>query len=146
MKATLTLLVALLCMGVTATAEAQTYAAANNARRVYAIKQNQFASRARANTARRSRTFAYSRMVRGAGSTRLTGANQMSTARASNRRMISSAGQKNYRGFSSGRSFNNAYNRSTFNRQTRLRSRQIVRPALRRPSRTVTSRAFSTIR
>jgi len=146
MKPTLTLLLAFLSIGVCSNVNAQTYAAANNARRVFAIKQNQFASRARANTALRSRSLSYSRTVRGAGSASLTGSNQMRSARSSNRRHISTAGKKNFRGFNSSRSFNNAYKRSSFSRQTRLQSRRIVRPALKRPSRTVTTRAFSTIR
>lgn len=150
MKTTATTFIALLVLAAVSffsveSAVAQSYAASKNASRVYAIKQNQYVTRARANSAVRSQNLARSRTVRGAGASRLVGNNQMRSARLSNQRRISTAGGSFVKTRGAG-SFSNAYSKTSFNRSRRMHTRRAVRPAIRRPSRTITTRAFSAIR
>ncbi len=150
MKATATVFIAILAFVTLSTftaerATAQSYAATKNAKRVYAIKQNQFASRARSRSAIRSRNMSRSRTVRGAGASTLAGRNQMNSARLRNQRRISRAGSGSVKTRSAG-SFSSAYSKNSFNRSRRLQTRRVVRPAVRRPTRTITTRAFSVIR
>lgn len=146
MKTTMMLVLATLTFVSAETVTAQTYASSLNAKRVQAIKKNQYASYARTSASLRSRSLAHTRRVSAAGNPTLTGTNQLYHARLANQRRISQAGTNKWGNSSSGGSFTSAYSKNSVNRARRLKSRIPARPTLRTQPKTFKTPAFSTIR